>query len=143
MPMKIGENIAFLRKGKGLTQDELANMLMVSNQAVSKWESGKCYPDIELLPQLADAFDVTIDRLLLGECMSKSNETSDNASLLLVQAMKIVQDEQIIYTALLQRRLAIGYAKAKKIINDMYQAGYIIKDTAGRYRYLYNGDPNG
>lgn len=62
--MKIQEQIAFLRKQKGLTQEELAQALGVTNQAVSKWESGACCPDIQLLPELAKLFEVTVDELL-------------------------------------------------------------------------------
>ena len=60
---KINENIAFLRKEKGITQEELAKVLGVSNQAVSKWESGQCCPDIELLPALAEFCEVSMDDL--------------------------------------------------------------------------------
>ena len=62
--IKINEQIAFLRKQKGLTQEELANALGVTNQAVSKWESAQCCPDIQLLPDLAKIFDVSGDELL-------------------------------------------------------------------------------
>lgn len=62
--IKIQEQIAFLRKQKGLTQEELAQALGVTNQAVSKWESGQCCPDIQLLPNLAKLFEVTVDELL-------------------------------------------------------------------------------
>lgn len=62
--IKINEQIAFLRKHKGLTQEELANVLGVTNQAVSKWESAQCCPDIQLLPDLAKIFDVSVDELL-------------------------------------------------------------------------------
>lgn len=62
--IKINEQIAFLRKQKGLTQEELANALGVTNQAVSKWESAQCYPDIQLLPDIAEMFDVSIDELI-------------------------------------------------------------------------------
>lgn len=58
--IKINEQIAFLRKQKGLTQEELAKTLGVTNQAVSKWESAQCCPDIQLLPGLAKIFDVSI-----------------------------------------------------------------------------------
>ena len=56
--------IAQLRKERRITQEELASSLGVTNQAVSKWESGVCCPDIQLLPALAAYFGVTVDRLL-------------------------------------------------------------------------------
>ena len=62
--IKINEQIAFLRKQKGLTQEELANALGVTNQAVSKWESAQCCPDIQLLPDIAKLFDVSVDELI-------------------------------------------------------------------------------
>ena len=62
--IKINEQIAFLRKQKYLTQEELANALGVTNQAVSKWESAQCCPDIQLLPDIAKLFDVSVDELL-------------------------------------------------------------------------------
>ena len=61
--MSIGENIARFRKLKGWTQAELGEKLGVSNQAVSKWESGMTSPDVMLLPALADVFGCYIDEL--------------------------------------------------------------------------------
>ncbi|MBR3437989.1 MAG: helix-turn-helix transcriptional regulator [Clostridia bacterium] len=58
------ENIRSLRKEREMTQEALADFLGVSFQAVSKWERGESYPDIELLPTIADFFDVTTDHLL-------------------------------------------------------------------------------
>ena len=62
--MNIGEQILFLRKNKGITQEQLATKLGVSNQAVSKWESGQCYSDIQLLPEISEYFNVSIDELM-------------------------------------------------------------------------------
>lgn len=64
---QIGGNIAKLRREKKMTQDQLAEMLSVSPQAVSKWENDISYPDIEMLPKLAAIFAVTIDRLFSKE----------------------------------------------------------------------------
>lgn len=58
-----GERIASHRKAIGLTQEALAQRLGVTNQAVSKWESDQCCPDIMLIPALADAFGISIDEL--------------------------------------------------------------------------------
>ena len=54
----LGENIAALRKEKGMTQEALASEIGVSAQAVSKWENNTNMPDIQILPILADLFDV-------------------------------------------------------------------------------------
>lgn len=62
--IKIGNQIAFLRKQKNMTQDALASVLNVSGQAVSRWESGACCPDLQLIPMLSDYFDVSVDFLL-------------------------------------------------------------------------------
>ena len=65
--MSIGENIARFRKLKGWTQEELGEKLGVSNQAVSKCESGMTSPDVMLLPALADVFGCYIDELFSRE----------------------------------------------------------------------------
>lgn len=63
----VGLTIAALRKKGGLTQAALAEKLGVSDKAVSRWESGQGYPDVEMLPRLANLFGTTIDYLLNGE----------------------------------------------------------------------------
>lgn len=74
MKLKIGENIKSLRKSKEITQEELAEMLGVSCQSVSRWESGVCYPDMELLPVIAKIFDSSVDSLLgVDEITEKEN----------------------------------------------------------------------
>ena len=60
----LGNNIMTLRKDSGLTQEQLANALGISYQAVSKWETGNACPDISMLPLLADLFSVTVDQLI-------------------------------------------------------------------------------
>ena len=56
-----------LRKQKGLTQEELAQILFVSRTAISKWESGRGYPNIESLKGISKYFGVTIDELLSSD----------------------------------------------------------------------------
>ena len=65
--MEFHEKLQKLRKQRGLTQEELAQELFVSRTAVSKWESGRGYPNIDSLKGIADFFSVTVDELLSGE----------------------------------------------------------------------------
>ena len=64
MNVLMGKNIARLRKEQGLTQEGLAAFLGISAQAVSKWETGQSYPDIEMLPHITDILETSIDSLL-------------------------------------------------------------------------------
>lgn len=64
--MEFNETLRNLRKEKGLSQERLAEMLDVSRQAISKWESGQSYPEVEKLIAISDLFGVTLDRLLKG-----------------------------------------------------------------------------
>ena len=72
--MTLGNKIAELRKEKGMTQEALANQLGVSNQAVSKWEANQSCPDIQLLPVLADFFEISLDNLFGREKQIMVNE---------------------------------------------------------------------
>jgi len=67
MENTIGKRIAQLRKEKGFTQEELAQQMEVSAQAVSKWENDLTCPDISSLPNLAKLLGVTVDELLSGK----------------------------------------------------------------------------
>ena len=65
--MEFHEKLQTLRQQKGLTQEELAQALFVSRAAISKWESGRGYPNIDSLKAIASFFSVTVDMLLSGE----------------------------------------------------------------------------
>ena len=71
MKLYIGEQLKALRKEKRITQETLADVLGVSYQSVSRWELGVCYPDMELLPIIANYFGVSIDKLLSNDVDSK------------------------------------------------------------------------
>lgn len=70
---KIGIFISKLRKKKGLTQQELGNLLYVTDKAVSKWERGLSLPDITILTKLAEILDVEVIDILNGEITKKKN----------------------------------------------------------------------
>ncbi len=73
MSIKIGTVIKELRSKKGVTQDQLATFLGVTPQAISRWESQNGYPDIEVLPMIADFFSVSVDELL-GRNLDKNEK---------------------------------------------------------------------
>ena len=79
--MNLGDKIKELRKSKGITQEQLADMLLVSSQAVSKWETGVANPDLAHIPDIAKLFDVSTDELLGVENDKKidkiNNEMND------------------------------------------------------------------
>lgn len=68
MLITIGKKIRSLRKRNGRTQEALADALGVTSQAVSRWEAGGSYPDIEIVPSIANYFGITIDELFGYEC---------------------------------------------------------------------------
>lgn len=72
--MNLGNNISEKRKAKGLTQEELANILGVSPQAVSKWENNLSCPDISLLPEISKVFGISVDALLGVEASAEKTE---------------------------------------------------------------------
>ncbi len=85
--MNLGKNISELRKKNNLTQEELANMLGVSPQAVSKWENDAACPDIALLPKIAEIFGVTIDELMNEQGSIHSQKTVNSK----MQTKRIIQ----------------------------------------------------
>jgi len=72
---KNGEQIALLRKNKGLTGEKLAEALGVTPQAVSKWETGKCLPESSILPLLSQVLDTSIDSILMPKELQILNAT--------------------------------------------------------------------
>ncbi len=75
--IKIGQKIRLLRKKNDVTQDKLASALGVTPQAVSRWESEICYPDIETLPQIADFFGISMDELLCYDSVQKESKIKE------------------------------------------------------------------
>ena len=100
----MGKRISDLRKGKGMTQEQLAQLLGVTPQAVSKWENDLSCPDISILPQLAEALGVTTDELL-GRTPLRISERSDKCNgkghAHVSVRLRLNQAEKIIFALLL------------------------------------------
>lgn len=74
MNLNFSENFKQLRKEKGDTQEKIAEVLGVTGQTVSRWELSICYPDLELLPSIANYFGITVDTLLSNDNNSKEKD---------------------------------------------------------------------
>ncbi|MBQ7337348.1 MAG: helix-turn-helix transcriptional regulator [Clostridia bacterium] len=73
MKLYIGETIKKLRKARDITQEEFSEILGVSCQSVSRWETGACYPDIELIPTIAAFFGISTDKLMGVDELAEQN----------------------------------------------------------------------
>ena len=108
MKLKISENLRNLRKERGNTQDELANHLGISVQAVSKWERGDGFPDITLLPYIASYYDVMVDDILGCNSLRKQKD---------IEAFK-KQAQILINKGKRKERLELCREMQKKYPND-------------------------
>ena len=71
--ISIGSLISSRRKEKNMTQNDLALKLNVTDKAVSKWERDICFPDVALLPEIAEILDLNLEDLILGRKRTSSN----------------------------------------------------------------------
>jgi len=86
--MSLSENLQNLRKIKNMSQEELAEKLNVSRQAVSKWESGNGYPETEKIISLCEIFDCSMDQLVKGKISSDIKSEKNNYDLIMTKAAK-------------------------------------------------------
>ena len=127
--IKLGEKIKELRRRDGRTQDALANALGVTAQAVSRWEKGICYPDMEVIPSVANYFSVSIDELF-----GYDNERSKRADMLAEQINEMNRqnngkDVSMDACIALARESLIEFPGNEKIMlalaSALYTAGYV------------------
>lgn len=89
--MNIGERLLKLRKQKGLSQEEIANIIGVSRQTISKWETGESNPDFDKIVPLCDLYNISTDELIRGE--NKSNIESDNTRIEINDKVDVKDEE--------------------------------------------------
>jgi len=82
--VKIGNFLKFLRKNKGKTQEEIADLFGVSSRSVSRWENGNTMPDLAILVELANYYDVDIREIIDGEIKNENSEPESKETLLRV-----------------------------------------------------------
>lgn len=96
MKLLIGENIRRLRRERDLTQEEVAAHLGISFQSISKWERGDGYPDITILPSLANYFGITVDELIGMEEHAKSQKFDEINRLWKENNLKGLHQENVV-----------------------------------------------
>lgn len=104
--MKMGNFLSELRKEKDLSQADLAEIIGVTFQAVSKWERGEAIPDISILEKLASFYEVSIDEIIKGERLLKKEK------------IKVVQEEPV--------QKENGFLKQKRIFGFWYSIAYFV-----------------
>lgn len=93
--MKLGEKIYNLRTAKNLSQGDLAEMLGVSRQSISKWENNSAMPDLEKIIKLSDIFEVSIDELVKGDATFSEKQANTAGTAPKVEYVQVVQKQTI------------------------------------------------
>ncbi len=120
---RFGTFINLLRKEKGLTQKELAELLHVTDKAVSRWETGKSYPDIEVMQELAEYFDVTVNELLQGERIAeeKIKTISDRNIISVFKRLKHDKQKHMAVVAILSALIVVMGCVLVNPVGDFIQ----------------------
>ena len=98
--MATGKFISRKRKEKNLTQEQLAEILGVSNKTISKWETGKCMPDYSVVKTLCEELEITVAELMDGECANeKSVRAYDDEQImdLLKRTQELEKQKNLLY----------------------------------------------
>lgn len=125
--LKLGENLKKFRLQRELTQEQLADILGVSAQAVSRWENGTTYPDITLLPTVASYFEITLDEL-----MGMDNWRSEEQLKGLISQLDENGSKGFIYENILLLRDAVktyptNYELQFRLVDQLTFCGYKIR----------------
>lgn len=126
--MNMADRIQYLRKSKGISQEELADKVGVSRQAVSKWESGQSMPDLEKIIIMSDYFDVTTDYILKGIELVENKEQKGKE---IVSKVLYIASTALIVIGLL---CAIGEWYEKQTMTSIY--GSMIIQVVGIFEYF-------
>ncbi len=134
--MTLGERIRDERKKRGLSQEELADILNVSRQAITKWETDRGIPDIANLIRISEEFEISLDELIKGDNSVKRKIIYDSSMkrwhlLVVVYLLAIVA--YIAYFALLNRIFMVGF-----LIATLFMLGFELRIIIKEKRYQKN-----
>ncbi len=127
MKLNIGDTIKYLRREKDITQEELGDILGVSYQSVSRWENGTCYPDMELLPTIADFFGITVDNLL----GVNKNIEQEKVSQYLFRFQEAISQGKVYDCIAIAREGVAEYPNNFALLNKLMYALFIAGDDDG------------
>ncbi len=141
MQIDLGANIRMLRRRDGCTQDKLAEALGVTAQAVSRWETGGSYPDLSLLPAIANFFGVSLDELF--GYTNNREQRIDNAVAYIYELLRQNrgEDRNIAQCIALARDAMIEFPGNEKVI--LCLASVLYKAGGVRYGEHHLTDPQG
>ena len=134
--MSLGERIRDERKKRGLSQEELADILNVSRQAITKWETDRGIPDIANLIRISEEFEISLDELIKGDNSVKRKIIYDSSMkrwhlLVVVYLLAIVA--YVAYFALLYRIFMVGF-----LIATLFMLGFELRIIIKEKRYQKN-----
>lgn len=127
MKLLIGENIKRLRRERDLTQGELVEQLGVSFQSISRWETGACYPDMELVPSIAAFFGVTVDSLMGLDAAREETEVKK----VLDEFQESISRGQIDRCIAIAREGLKNHPGSYEIMNKLMYALFVASDDTG------------
>ena len=122
--IKIGKFIAFCRKQKGLTQMQLAEMLGITDKAISKWERGIAMPDTSIMLELCEILGISVNELLSGEKIGMENNNQKNEQLLLDMAKELEKKDKTIWTTM----WVIMIVSIAALLASIFVAGFLIPE---------------
>lgn len=163
---KIGGFLKLLRKEKEITQEQLAETLGVSGRTVSRWETGSNMPDLDILLQIADYYDVEIKEILDGERKSEKMNKEMEETVLKVADYSNLEKKKLtkrmcilfviglvaftVYIVMefmgiadtymegMAAGCALGFAYGMMIVGVLYTSGFLVKFKAAKKRLLKN-----
>ncbi len=98
----MGETISSLRKEKGMTQKDLADMLGITDKAVSKWERGVAYPDTATIPAIAEIFEISVEELLNAKAApAPASKGTEDIINLVLKAVPLAMGVAVVVTSVL------------------------------------------
>ncbi len=127
MKLTIGENIRSLRREKDITQEEFASIFGVSYQSVSRWEKGVCYPDMELLPDIAAFFGISVDKLMGADKAIEEKDVEEYVS-----RFKTALNKGLVYDCIgIAREGVAAYPNNYVLLNKLMLGLFISGDSSG------------